>query len=138
MSIGSSGKTEGQLGAPNGIAVDRAGNIYVADAGKHHVQKLAPDGKFVAEWKGPERGFYGPRRVAVGPDGSVYVVDQGHCRIAKFSPDGLALTSWESRAKATDNLMIRLRSQLIPRPVKFMWLTQLTSVYKCSTQTGSF
>src|SRR5262249_36743538 len=81
------------------IAVDLAGNIYVADAGNHRVQKLAPDGKFVAEWKGPELGFYGPRRVAVGPDGLVYVVDQGHSRIAKFSPDGQALTTWGIKGK---------------------------------------
>ena len=52
------------------------------------------DGKFVAEWKGPEPGFYGPRRIAIGPDDSIYVVDQGHNRIAKFSPDGEVLAVW--------------------------------------------
>ena len=57
---------------------------------------MAPDGTFVAEWKGPEPGFYGPRRIAIGPDDSIYVVDQGHNRIAKFSPDGEVLASWGS------------------------------------------
>ena len=50
----------------------------------------------VAEWKGPEPGFYGPRRIAIGPDDSIYVVDQGHNRIAKFSPGGEVLTVWGS------------------------------------------
>ena len=57
-------------------------------------EKLAPDGTFIAEWKGPEPGFYGPRRIAIGPDDSIYVVDQGHNRIAKFSPDGEVLAVW--------------------------------------------
>jgi DNA-binding beta-propeller fold protein YncE len=98
--MGNKGTGRGQLGEPNGIAVDRAGNVYVADASNHRVQKLAPDGTFVAEWKGPEPGFYGPRRIAIGPDGSVYIVDQGHSRIAKLTPDGGVLSVWGSKGKS--------------------------------------
>src|SRR5206468_7346315 len=95
--IGTKGSGYGQLGGPNGIAIDRAGNIYVAEvAHNHRVQKLARDGTFIAEWKGPELGFYGPRRIAIGPDDSIYVVDQGHARIVKFSPDGRVLAVWGS------------------------------------------
>ena len=92
--LGTKATGHGQLRSPNGIAVDRMGNIYVADALNHRVQKLASDGTFIAEWKGPEPGFYGPRRVAIGPDDSIYVVDQGHDRIAKFSADGEVLATW--------------------------------------------
>jgi DNA-binding beta-propeller fold protein YncE len=96
--IGMKGSGHGQLEEPNGIAVDHAGNIYVAEVGSNHrVQKLAPDGTFIAEWKGPDLGFYGPRRIAIGPDDSIYVVDQGHTRIVKFSPDGHVLSSWGSK-----------------------------------------
>ena len=95
--MGIKGIGYGQLGAPNGIAIDKPGNIYVADASKHVVEKLAPDGTVVDEWKGPAPGFYGPRRIAVGPDDSVYVVDQGRTRIAKFSADGQVLTVWGSK-----------------------------------------
>src|SRR5207247_10301739 len=96
--IGTKGSGHGQLGEPNGIAVDRAGNIYVAEVGSNHrVQKLAPDGTFIAEWKGPDAGFYGPRRIAIGPDVSVYVVDQGRARIVRLSPDGRVLTLWGSK-----------------------------------------
>jgi sugar lactone lactonase YvrE len=87
----------GELVEPNGIAIDHAGNIYVAEVGSNHrVQKLSPDGTFIAEWKGPEVGFYGPRRIAIGSDDSIYVVDQGHTRIVKFSPDGQVLATWGS------------------------------------------
>jgi DNA-binding beta-propeller fold protein YncE len=96
--IGTKGTGYGQLGGPNGIAIDRTGNIYVAEvASNHRVQKLAPDGTFIAEWKGPDVGFYGPRRIAIGPDNSIYVVDQGRTRIVKFSPDGQVLTVWGSK-----------------------------------------
>lgn len=84
----------GQFEAPNGIAIDHAGNIYVAEIGsKHRVQKLGPDGTFIAEWA---PGLYGPRRIAIGPDDSIYVVDSGRNRIVKFSPDGQVLASWGS------------------------------------------
>src|SRR5437667_11893433 len=77
----------GQFEAPNGIAIDHTGNIYVAEIGsKHRVQKLGPDGTFIAQWKSPDTGFYGPRRIAIGPDDSIYVVDSGRHRILKFSP----------------------------------------------------
>src|SRR5580765_5039467 len=77
---------------PNGIAIDRAGNIYVTEIGsKHRVQKLGPDGTFIAAWA---PALYGPRKIAIGPDDSIYVVDSGRNRMVKFSPDGQLLASW--------------------------------------------
>jgi len=87
-----------QFDAPNGIATDRRGNIYVAEIGsKHRVQKLAPDGTFIAAWA---PGLYGPRRIAIGPDDSIYVVDSGRNRIVKFSPEGQVLASWGSEGSS--------------------------------------
>ena len=61
------------------------------------MQKLAADGTFIAEWKGPDAGFYGPRRIAIGPDDSIYIVDQGRTRIVKFNPDGRVLAIWGTK-----------------------------------------
>jgi DNA-binding beta-propeller fold protein YncE len=97
--LGNRGTGQGQLAGPNGIAVDRTGNIYVADASNHRVQKLAADGTSIAEWRGPDAGFYGPRRIAIGPDESIYVVDQGRTRIVKFNPDGQVLAVWGTKGK---------------------------------------
>src|SRR4030095_5702989 len=95
--FGAKGTGYGQLSAPNGIAVDRKGNIYVADASKHCVQKLASDGTLIAEWKGPDPSFYGPRKIAIGPDDSVFIVDQGRARIVKLTPDGQVLATWGTK-----------------------------------------
>jgi DNA-binding beta-propeller fold protein YncE len=95
--IGSKSSGHEQLSAPSGIAVDPAGNIYVAEAGNHRVQKLSRDATFIAEWKGPDVGFYGPRRIAIGPDESIYIVDQGRTRIVKFDSDGRVLAVWGTK-----------------------------------------
>ena len=86
---------------PGGIAVDGAGNIYVADTWNHRIQKFDKDGKFVTKWgsfinladnavtdPNQQSMFFGPRGVAIGPDGNVYVTDTGNKRIATFTPDG--------------------------------------------------
>jgi DNA-binding beta-propeller fold protein YncE len=95
--LGIKRNNQGEVAAPNGIAIDGAGNTYVADAGNHCLLKLTGDGNFIAEWRGPEPGFYGPRRIAIGPQNSIYVVDQGHTRIVKFDPDGRVLSVWGSK-----------------------------------------
>jgi DNA-binding beta-propeller fold protein YncE len=98
-SIGTKGSGHGQLGEPNGIAIDRAGNIYVAEvASNHRVQKLAPDGTFIAEWAAGLY-LYGPRKIAIGPDDSIYVADSGRNRIVKLSPDGRVRTTWGSEGR---------------------------------------
>ena len=102
--MGTKGSGYGQLAEPNGIAVDRSGNIYIAEVGNHRVQKLALDGTFIAEWKGPEPGFYGPRRIAIGPDNSIYVVDQGHNRVVRFNQDGTTLQTWGSSGSGDGQL----------------------------------
>ncbi len=95
--IGIKGSGQGQLGAPNGIAIDQHWQHLRSGCLQAPCAKTSADGKLIAEWKGPGPGFYGPRRIAIGPDDSVYVVDQGRTRIVKFSPDGQVLTVWGSK-----------------------------------------
>ena len=97
--IGKMGRNPGEFQEPNGIAVDSSGNIYVADVANQRVQKLTSAGNFIAQWQGPEPGFYGPRDVWVTPDNLVYVVDQGRSRIVKLNSNGVVLGTWGSQGQ---------------------------------------
>ncbi len=54
--IGSLGETLGQMVRPKGIAVDRAGRLYVADAATDSVQIFDPDGRLLLMLGGPGAG----------------------------------------------------------------------------------
>ncbi|MBI3915315.1 MAG: TIGR03663 family protein [Chloroflexi bacterium] len=81
-----------------GIAVDRAGNVFVSDTWNHRIQKFDTNGKFIKTWgaNGDTRGiakvdpdkFYGPRALAVDAQGNLFVADTGNKRILKFSGNG--------------------------------------------------
>jgi serine/threonine protein kinase, bacterial len=63
------------LKAPNGVAVDTAGNLYVADVGNHRVMRLAVGASAPSEL--PFTGLNNPQEVTVDTAGTVYVTD-GH------------------------------------------------------------
>ena len=75
------GDGDGRFKRPIGVAVDAAGNAYVADSWNHRIQKFAGDGTFVTKW----HGFSYPEGLAVDGDGRVYVADSGNNRIAVFA-----------------------------------------------------
>ena len=102
--MGSKGEGQGEFREPCGIATDSTGNVYVADTANHRVQKLKADGTFLAEWRGPDPGFYGPRDIAIGSDNFVYVVDQGNARIVKFDTEGKMLAVWGTRGQGEGQL----------------------------------
>jgi DNA-binding beta-propeller fold protein YncE len=97
---GEHGTGEGQFLEAQGIAVDAAGYIYVADGGAGHICKFDPRGRWVATWgsKGSDEGQFGGGNLhlALAPDGSVYVSDHSAHRIVRFSPDGSFWMGWGS------------------------------------------
>lgn len=98
MEFGTPGADDGEFSSPTGIALDRQGNVYVADTDNHSIQKFDKEGKFLARWGGSpsstEGEFYYPRGLATGPDGEVYVADSGNNRIQKFGADGDVMHAW--------------------------------------------
>ena len=94
---GSQGKGNGQFQDPRGIAVDEAGNVYVADSGNHRIQKFDSSGSFLTQWGSQGDGpgqFQEPWGVAVTAEGHVYVADTWSHRIQKFDAEGKFLITW--------------------------------------------
>lgn len=81
---------------PSGLAMDNAGNLFVADAGNSIIRKVTPAGVVTtiagrARTTGSTDGatnlarFYGPGGVAVDAAGTIYVADTGNYTIRKIS-----------------------------------------------------
>jgi hypothetical protein len=105
---GNSGSGDGTGSAarfynPWGVAVNSAGNVYVADAYNHTIRKVTPGGVVttlagLAGSSGSVGGtgsaarFYYPYGAAVDSAGNVYVADTGNCTIRKVTPGGMVVT----------------------------------------------
>ena len=86
--------TSAQLGFPSGIAVDSAGNLYIADTYNHRVRKVSNGVITNVAGGGPSLGDNGPAAsaqvlypygVAVDSAGNLYIADSGHNRVRKVS-----------------------------------------------------
>ncbi len=86
---------------PMGIAVDHAGNVYVADSGNDRIRKITPEGRVTtlaggirgdSDGIGNNAGFYNPYGVIVDAQGSVYVADTYNHKIRKVTAEGEVTT----------------------------------------------
>jgi sugar lactone lactonase YvrE len=90
--------TSSRLNNPQGVAVDSAGDLYIADAGNSDVEKVVPAGTLAviagtgtfgqASYGGPatSSALYYAQGVAVDSAGDVYVADTDQFTIGMVSP----------------------------------------------------
>jgi sugar lactone lactonase YvrE len=93
-----------QLNYPQGIALDSAGNLYIADMQNERVRRIAADGTIstVAGNGTPGHGGDGgpavsaelnhPGELAVDSNGNLYILEYQDSRIRKVSPAGIIST----------------------------------------------
>jgi uncharacterized protein (TIGR03437 family) len=90
--------TSANLNSPRGVAVDKAGNLYIADYSNQRVRIVTPDGKIntlagtgVASFSGDggpasKAALQFPTAVMVDPAGNLYISVIG--RVREVTPDG--------------------------------------------------
>jgi uncharacterized protein (TIGR03437 family) len=91
---------DAQLNFPYGLALDSAGNVYVADLGNQRVRRIGTDGVIITiagtgrKASSPDgdaptsTSLLSPRNVAVDAAGNLYIAEfEGH-RVRKLTPDG--------------------------------------------------
>lgn len=97
---GSQGAGNGQFSSAIDVAVDQAsGNVYVADAANHRIQRFTADGTFLSAFNRLGRllgsaTLQNPDAVAVG-GGNVYVQDRDLGQIVRYSLTGIFLDRWD-------------------------------------------
>lgn len=97
--------TSANLSFPSGVAVDSAGNVYIADTGHNRIRKVSTSGTITTvAGPGSTNGTLGdggpatsatlsvPASVAVDSNDNLYVADTGHNRIRMVSLDGTITT----------------------------------------------
>lgn len=88
--------TSASFNSPLGVAVDAAGNVYVADWFNHKIRKITSTGVVstfagsglpgATDADGTAASFNQPHGVAVDPAGNVYVADRSNQKIRKIIP----------------------------------------------------
>jgi uncharacterized protein (TIGR03437 family) len=93
-----------RLNSPSAVAVDAAGNVYIADSGNHRIRKVSASGIISTVAGTVKLGFNGdnqpataasltdPEGVAVDAAGNLYIADTSNQRIRKVSPQGIITT----------------------------------------------
>jgi uncharacterized protein (TIGR03437 family) len=96
--------TSADFTQPSGVAVDQAGNLYIADHQAHRVRKVNTSGIITTLAGTGTGGFSGdggpanaamlrdPYGVAVDSSGNVYISDRANLRIRKVTPAGIIST----------------------------------------------
>jgi tripartite motif-containing protein 71 len=97
---GEAGRGNDEFDQPDAIAVNGAGDAYVADTANNRIVELGPEGTVLREWGSLGSGdgrFHEPTGVAVDGAGNVYVVDRENNRVQEFGPEGRFLAKWGVR-----------------------------------------
>ncbi len=95
--FGHYGDDEGKLTWPTSVALDKEGNVYVADEWLHRISIFDEDGNFLEKWGTPGVGdgqLKRPSGMVFDIEENLLVVDSANHRVQKFTKDGTYLAKF--------------------------------------------
>ena len=79
-----------QVSRPNAVAIDREGNLYVADSLHDTIARFTPDGHFVNAWRLTVAKGH-PASIVAADDGTILVLVAEEGTITRYDPQGIDL-----------------------------------------------
>jgi hypothetical protein len=92
------------LGPPDGVAVDKTGNVYFSDALDHVIRRVSATGIITTVAGNGTPGYSGdggpatrsqlnqPTKLAADSSGNLFIIDSGNNRVREVTPDGIIRT----------------------------------------------
>lgn len=80
--------TSAQLSSPTGVAVDSAGNLYIADGPNARIRRVSPDGIIVTFAGNGDPLTLRPWQIAIDSKGNLYAADGDQTNVRKIDPTG--------------------------------------------------
>ncbi|MGW7553354.1 NHL domain-containing protein, partial [Streptomyces rimosus] len=89
---------------PQGVTVDKNGNLFIADRYNHRIRKVTPNGTITTVAGNGEAGYISdggpalatrlhyPHALTVDRSGNLYIADHNNHRIRKVTPNGIITT----------------------------------------------
>jgi hypothetical protein len=93
-----------EIYGPYGVAIDKSGNLYIADYGNYRIRKVSPDGIITTIAGTGVNGFSGEnvpatnaeislvRYIIVDDTGNIYISDEGNNRVRKITTKDIITT----------------------------------------------
>ncbi|WP_218033041.1 family 16 glycoside hydrolase [Brevifollis gellanilyticus] len=157
---GSTGTGDGQLSWPGGLAVNKAGEVFVADQTNRRVQVFDREGKFLRKWgeygvkpgqfggnTNPKSRVGGPQFIAINQAGCIFTTEASVGRIQKFSPEGKPLLAWgtlDDKPGAFGGFFTGFNAKLIgPIGIAFdrqnrLWISAVSGRVQCFSPEGTY
>src|ERR1041385_4325607 len=93
--------TQAALNSPEGVAVDSAGNVYIADSFNNRIRKVDTSGtittiagtgepRYTGEGVATQVGLNDPSGIAIDRSGNIYIADNSSHRVRKLSGDTIS------------------------------------------------